>query len=530
MVSREVPKGRRRSRLSALNYHAGVTQRPLLLLVVCAVLTVIAARAADPEVRVILWFDTEDYLLPASDDAAKRVAEILTARGIRGTFKVVGEKARVLERRKRTDVIAALKRHDIGYHSNLHSVHPTPSEYLADAGWLDGIAEFVRRERGGAQDVQRIFGVTGLSCYGQPGSSWAPQALAALPQIGVVNAAGVSAYVDEATHVGLDEKPFWYVNVLNVFNMGRNNTRMDLYAPRGLEQGEADFKAAYDRLRAEGGGIISIYYHPAEWVHREFWDAVNFSRGANPPREQWTPPAQRPREETEAAFARFEQYVDFQRALPGVRFVTAADLSRLYHNRIHTDGADLDTVRELAGALARGSSVDILRDRQGRYVSPAEQFSAVTTLLARAVTERVVPRRVDVLDPLGPSEMPPTTEIGELPWPAFRDALLDVADHLRVRGQIPTAVFAGAKRIAPADFLRAAATVVLAIARTAEGAAPSFPATVAIPHDATLATERFIGKDSPALFDWPIHAEGFHAPRIVALARLQAWTLKPVDR
>jgi hypothetical protein len=41
---------------------------------------------------VILWFDTEDYLLPASDDAARRVAEILTARGIRGTFKVVGRR------------------------------------------------------------------------------------------------------------------------------------------------------------------------------------------------------------------------------------------------------------------------------------------------------------------------------------------------------------------------------------------------------------------------------------------------------
>jgi len=97
-------------------------------------------RAAEPEVRVILWFDTEDYLLPASDEAAKRVAEILTARGIRGTFKVVGEKARVLERRSRADVIAAIKKHDVGYHSNLHSVHPTPAEYLAECGWLDGIA------------------------------------------------------------------------------------------------------------------------------------------------------------------------------------------------------------------------------------------------------------------------------------------------------------------------------------------------------------------------------------------------------
>src|ERR1700743_438395 len=68
------------------------------------------AFAAAP-VNVILWFDTEDYLLPADDDAAKRLAEMLKTKGIRATFKVVGEKARVLEQRGRTDVIAALQKH-----------------------------------------------------------------------------------------------------------------------------------------------------------------------------------------------------------------------------------------------------------------------------------------------------------------------------------------------------------------------------------------------------------------------------------
>src|SRR5579864_8618703 len=120
-------------------------------LLVCA-----AAQEAQPvEIDVVLWFDTEDYLLPADDDAAKRLAEMLTARGIRATFKVVGEKARVLEQRGRTDVIAALQKHAIGYHANLHSVHPTVSEYEADCGWLDGAAEFERREGGGAADVRR---------------------------------------------------------------------------------------------------------------------------------------------------------------------------------------------------------------------------------------------------------------------------------------------------------------------------------------------------------------------------------------
>src|SRR5436190_4862125 len=156
-----------------------------------------AAAADKPTVNVILWFDTEDYLLPADDDATKRLAEMLTQRGIRATFKLVGEKARVLEQRRRRDVIAALKKHDIGYHANFHSVHPAPSEYLADAGLLDGMAEFVRREGGGAADVRRIFGVKTLACYGQPGSSWGPQTHPALPEIGVA-----PCYVDEGSQVG----------------------------------------------------------------------------------------------------------------------------------------------------------------------------------------------------------------------------------------------------------------------------------------------------------------------------------------
>src|SRR6188472_3855236 len=77
------------------------------------------------KIYVVLWFDTEDYILPSSDDAAKRLATFLTDQGIRATFKVVGEKARTLERRHRSDVIAALQKHAIGYHANTHSQHPT---------------------------------------------------------------------------------------------------------------------------------------------------------------------------------------------------------------------------------------------------------------------------------------------------------------------------------------------------------------------------------------------------------------------
>jgi hypothetical protein len=203
-------------------------------LILIAMVSPTIAETAPPEIDVLLFFDTEDYLSPADDDATLRLCQLLTARGIHATFKIVGEKARVLEQRGRRDVIAALQSHDIGYHANLHSVHPVPTEYLADCGWLDGIAEFTRREGGGAADVRRIFGVETLSCYGQPGASWGPQAVAALKAIGVASH-GVSCYVDAGKHVGLHNRPYWYAGALTVYSMGPNFTRMAIHDPTALD-------------------------------------------------------------------------------------------------------------------------------------------------------------------------------------------------------------------------------------------------------------------------------------------------------
>src|SRR4051812_28991377 len=314
----------------------------LLILALCASLR--SLQSASAPVYVTLWFDTEDYILTEDDDAAKRLAEMLTRNGVRATFKVVGEKARVLERRGRTDVIAALKRHDIGYHSNTHSQQPTVAVYLQNAGWDEGRAEFKRREESGAKDIQRIFGVTPVA-YGQPGSAWAPQTYPALRDM------GIRVYLDEADHVGIDDQPFYYGGMLNVFKMRSNLARMNLSGGASLAEGKARFTKAYDALRSRDGGTISIYYHPNEWVHTEFWDGVNFSRGANPPPDEWKLPGTRPPAETEQAFNDFEQYVRFMKGRPGVRFVTATELLTIYDDKAATRSFGRDDLVKFARAV-----------------------------------------------------------------------------------------------------------------------------------------------------------------------------------
>ncbi len=486
--------------------------------------------AAEPaRVDVILWFDTEDYLLPASDDAVLRLAMMLTERNIHATFKVVGERARVLERRGRQDVIAALKQHCLAYHANFHSVHPTPSEYLADCDLLDGMAEFIRREGGGADDVRRVFNVPTLACYGQPGSSWAPQTITALKAIGVAPH-GVPCYVDEGDHVGLNEKPFWYGGALTVYHMGENCTRMDLHDPAAVKPAQQRVSAVAERLREAGGGLISIYYHPCEWVHRQFWDGVNFSRGANPPREQWKIPPQRTAAETDGAFQRFGEYIDYIRTLPNLRFVTASDLPLIYPDTVRSVGATEDDLKQIAARLAAASTDGIGMQVIGiRAYSLADQFELLGVAVGKLIEGKTLeyPRPAKGL--LGPDHPPPSTsKIKQLDWPAFRDAALDVRNFIGAEHRIPARVFVGAEAFPPADFLTGLAAVYHYYCQ--EGKLPE-QTGVTLRQGLEVLPARHVAKDTPGLFGgWVIHREGFRAPKILEVARLQAWTLKPAIR
>src|SRR5207237_10481026 len=106
------------------------------------------------------------------------------------------------------------------------------------------------------------------------------------------------------------------------------------------------------------GGVLRSFYPPCEWGHKQFWDGGNCSRGAKPPRSQWKAPPQRPIEETEAAFARFSQYIDHIKSL-GVKFVTASELSTIYPDKVRSVGATEDEVREIAEVLASPDSTGI---------------------------------------------------------------------------------------------------------------------------------------------------------------------------
>lgn len=467
-----------------------------------------AAQGAEPaaKVYVILWFDTEDYLLPASDDAAKDVAEFLTKEGIRATFKVVGQKARTLVERKRQDVIDALKKHEIGYHSNYHSVQPSPAMYLSNLGWDEGVVEFDRREGPGRIDVERIFGVA-PTCYGQPGSSWGPQSYGAMKKW------GMPIYLDAGKHVSVEGRPHYYCGLFTLYNL-THTIRADINNPQKLPEAQDRFLAAHKALLAEGGGVVSIVYHPCEFVHKQFWDGVNFKHGANPPPSEWKRPPQKTPEETRISREIFANYIAFMKRFPEVRFITASEAGKLYRDKAEGRAFTMMEIKAIAAAV--GDEVTFQK-RDDITLSPAEIFALLNH----------VPF-VDFLgikkeaSPLGPTG---TIPILKEPISVKADQFLrttgEVADYLKKHGRIPSAVWLGGQAVPPEAYLAACARLTHSLRPTLR-----FPETIEI-RPTKLAVSRYVSDDDPKLWSWVIFPPGFRAPELMELARRQAWTLKP---
>src|SRR5260221_659610 len=304
----------------------------------------------------------------------------------------------------------------------------------------------------------------------------------------------IEANLDEGVQVGLDQQPFWYGGLLYIYNMGRYQIRPNLdHEDRNVDI-LRQFDAAAQQLAGAGGGVISTYFHPTEFVTTEFWDAVNFSRGATRERQEWTRPRLRTPEDRERCFKVLHEYVEHAKKTPGVRFVTAQDALQLYRPQAppRVDRA------KLAAHLRR--QITFLRTEAG-------DLSAAEILLQMLGLDW---RMVD-----GPSSRGGATYDAEtIPRALFDRARQDAISFVTAHHRLPSEIFVGARTLSLADF-----------AATVAGEALS-PGPVKVLRG-QLEVERYFATDASQSFRLPIHPDGFAAPELLELARLQGWTLKP---
>jgi hypothetical protein len=462
-------------------------------------------------VELILSFDTEDYETPAADDAELIWAQMLARYGLPGCFCVVGEEARALRDRRRRDVLAAIARHEVAYHSDLHSVHPTHAEYLDTMGWSDGVQAVLDGEAAGIADLRSLLGQQ-PSAYCKPGNSWGPQVAHAMALL------NVPVFCDAPFELA-PGRPLWYTGSLFIGYHLAFDAYFDL-ADR-LPRMQADFRAAVAE-RERDGGLLVMYTHPCRLVTSAFSDTFRFGR--NPPRSEWGPAPLRPRAQVEELQRDFDAFLCWVVEEGGVVPTTYR--------------AQFDRYRPQAAPwLSRPSLLALSRDvgtgpldawlADGVCLSPAEQFCTLVWAAAYVAEHGAIPADLPILPLLGP-QAPAVDTFEELREVAAGQAVAALrAAHATasLTGMMPTSVPLNGG-IAPATAMRLAAAYLLATELKGE----CLPAQEMLgvpggPREPALAQRPDIGDHS--FQGWTIHPPDFRGDHVRAMTRLQAWTAKP---
>jgi len=448
--------------------------------------------------RALISVPVDDFITPAADDAAMRIAQLLTKRGIRGCFHVVGENARAMVRRGRRDVIDALKQHEIGFHSNRHSIYPLPIEAMDAGSWEHGVRAFVECELPGCRDVAETFGRWPV--YYTHRIAVAPQTIYGAHLLGM-----------EA--VGAPTVEPWPVmryagNLLVRWDVGFDppNVPDDQVRPEGrVDKAVAEFAEIAESR--DPRFPIRIFTHCNKYRTHANADSVNFAGARTPPREAWQLPPLRGTGVAEMLYAQFGELLDRLVALPEIEFVTYSDMVREFGPKPRWLSAS--DVRGVAAAVER--EIDPV-DIDGEALTCAEVFGVLCRFIAQGLEETAV-RRI-----IGPLDVPLVTRT---PCKVASSELADVCR--RIDQQIddvhamPNAIEHEGRRFGPGAWLRAMAASVLQEESHEIDVEPSpeYPAVVA--------DEFFKVRD----IRWGYYSERFTGEKILSDIRAQSWSAAP---
>jgi len=455
-------------------------------------------------VFVIFQLDTEDFITPETDDILLDLTRIFNKYGIRGSFAIVGEKARKLLERKRFDIIDALKTQDIAYQSNFHSVHPTISEYILDKDWNEGINEFIKREKQGLEDLENIFGIK-ASAFIQPGGSWAPQAVCA------VNKLSIRVYADGI----FEEQPIWYCNEIAIRGSVSYNAVLS-GTEEHFTQIKSKFEKKYNELKSKGG-VIVVILHPCMFKTKEFWDSINYARGKNPTKLLPAPIVSD--EEYKMKLLEFERFVKFILGHKDVKVITYRDLPEIIEKT--PEKISIDKIYVFAEKMIEKLSYHIV---DGLILSASEIFGVIVDFLSEYYINKCFPSNVKIRKLLGPLISPSQTNETYVSTKSVFNAVLNVKEFLDKNNYIPNSIVIDDKPIDAGSFLRTISKMLLDIrdGKSLPSKTKIAPASK-IPHIDGIDIADRIKRN----WKWIILPENFYSEKIIEYSLLQLWTWKP---
>jgi len=491
-------------------------RRPHIVMVILALALTLGACAgrspAKSKTYLVVTFDVEDYVTPEAeriDDIPKWLAEIMTEEGVAGTFFVIGEKARSLERRARRDVIAAMAKHNIGSHTNFGSIHPTVTEELEKAGWDDGTRRMREQESAGFAELERIFGVP-VTILARHGGSYGPQLVAALGSM----KAGYQG--SPASLPGHDV--VWFCGALNFSAQYAGFD--DAYYRDDL------FEPVFEKLKAElpeqarKADVLALFAgHPTKIRAEEFWD-LNFYDGKNTEPGEWRAPRLRPQETMVTAQKNFRRMMRWLKSRDDIEITNYRALMDIYAGQ-----KEALTREELRGVASVTLDKKVLAPTDD--FSPAEVFAGLARAIMDYQVSGTLPRSLETVHALGPLAMPPAQpEIARLKLEVVYGLAHEAHEFIWRTGALPSTLQVGTAPVGTGSLFALFSSVYLDM--DSGKPRPEYDVPAFEPYPRT--NEAKIIAEVEGYKGWPVHRPDLDMSRIVEFTKLQLWTLKPAHR
>jgi hypothetical protein len=474
-------------------------------------------------VDVVFAYDVEDAWHPDADDALLELCRIYRDEQVPVSLFVAGEKARVIRRRGRFDVIAAMRAHEICYHGNYWGDFPEPAlSYGSRLSFDEAVKFALDVEAPGLHDVAEITGQFPVAwcCH---------QAQQCPPLSYALKLAGVRCWAGGPRG--------WFMNWLSwprsnctLSNQGSWAHRLDPLhrdRPKPTADPAADLAELQSQFRqlAQSRDFISFAGHPVCFVNAD-WNlydyAVLFRHGtACPyPRPLNLTPAQ-PRSPADRAAA-----MEFTRRL--LRWIRTVDGVNLTSYSALCDRDTEDPVQwitwEQAVELAHAVQASFTYQRTGgTSFSCADILGLLCFALDYCWRQGTWPERLPVQRLLGPTEEPlrlnaPLRISREDVFAGALAAYAIMMDRRRVPGRLR----ASFTDVGPGELLQALARTVTAAAATGElpteidvSPVPPLPAVV---NEPVITDRRFGSTNRPPGLDFT---------HLWDLLKWQSWSDRP---
>lgn len=264
--------------------------------------------------NIIFSFDTEDIVNEYGADGILRCADILREEGVRGCFNIIGLLPDALLEWERYDVIDALKWHEIDYHSNTHSVHPTINEYTDIEDFDEALRLVIKDEGEGLQKVKKLFGKEKLTAMCVPGNCTSYVAHYGYNELGFDIFSGDDVY-DKAHY-----RPIYFCNSLS------------LHYARSLDgilfkESEDEIVRFIEETIAEKHTVV-FFHHPQRSICKTFWDSDNF-RKKNTGKENWIKSEIHKTEDTDRFYRNFRFFVRYLKSKENLNITTYSDFDKM---------------------------------------------------------------------------------------------------------------------------------------------------------------------------------------------------------